>query len=76
MDSPDNLKIITKSNSHTKSKRPTRKIAISKREVEVLEHLSKGLIYKAIPKNLYLSLGTVRKHIENIYKMLQVNSKI
>jgi len=51
-------------------------ISLSKREVEVLEQLSKGLSYTAIAKNLFLSPSTVRKHIENIYKKLQVHSKI
>lgn len=51
-------------------------ILLSKREVEVLEQLSKGLSYTAIADNLFLSPSTVRKHIENIYKKLQVHSKI
>lgn len=51
-------------------------ISLSKREVEVLEQLSKGLSYTAIADNLILSPSTVRKHIENIYKKLQVHSKI
>jgi DNA-binding NarL/FixJ family response regulator len=51
-------------------------ISLSKREVEVLEQLSKGLSYTAIAGNLFLSPSTVRKHIENIYKKLQVHSKI
>ncbi len=51
-------------------------ISLSKREVEVLEQLSKGLSYTLIADNLFLSPSTVRKHIENIYKKLQVHSKI
>ena len=51
-------------------------ISLSSREVEVLEQLSKGLSYTKIAENLFLSPSTVRKHIENIYKKLQVNSKI
>jgi DNA-binding NarL/FixJ family response regulator len=51
-------------------------ISLSKREVEVLEQLSKGLSYTSIAENLFLSPSTVRKHIENIYKKLQVHSKI
>lgn len=51
-------------------------ISLSNREVEVLEQLSKGLSYTAIAENLFLSPSTVRKHIENIYKKLQVHSKI
>lgn len=51
-------------------------ISLSKREIEVLEQLSTGLSYTAIADNLFLSPSTVRKHIENIYKKLQVHSKI
>ncbi|WP_191858872.1 response regulator [Hanstruepera ponticola] len=51
-------------------------IKLTPREVEVLEQLSKGLSYNLIAKNLILSTGTVRKHIENIYKKLQVHNKI
>ena len=49
---------------------------LSKREIEILEQLSKGLIYKQIADNLIISPFTVRKHIENIYGKLQVNSKM
>jgi len=51
-------------------------ISLSPREIEVLEQLSKGLSYTVIAGNLFLSPSTVRKHIENIYKKLQVHSKI
>lgn len=51
-------------------------ILLSNREVEVLEQLSKGLSYTVIAKHLFLSPSTVRKHIENIYRKLQVHSKI
>ncbi|MDG1730680.1 MAG: response regulator transcription factor [Algibacter sp.] len=51
-------------------------IKLTAREVEVLEHLSKGLSYNLIADNLILSVGTVRKHIENIYKKLQVHNKL
>ncbi len=51
-------------------------ILLTKREVEVLEQLSKSLSYTAIADNLFISPSTVRKHIENIYKKLQVHSKI
>ncbi|MBP94053.1 two component transcriptional regulator, LuxR family [Bizionia echini] len=51
-------------------------IKLTQREVEVLEQLSKGLSYNLIAENLILSVGTVRKHIENIYKKLQVHNKL
>ncbi|MEC7783478.1 MAG: response regulator transcription factor [Bacteroidota bacterium] len=51
-------------------------ISLSSREIDVLEQLGKGLSYTKIAENLFLSPNTVRKHIENIYKKLQVHSKI
>lgn len=51
-------------------------IKLTNREVDVLEQLSKGLSYNLIADNLFLSIGTVRKHIENIYKKLQVHNKL
>jgi len=58
----------------TKNKKDT--IVLSKRETEILEQLSKGLNYNLIADNLFISTGTVRKHIENIYKKLQVHNKL
>lgn len=51
-------------------------IKLSKRETEILNQLSKGLTYNDIADNLIISPSTVRKHIENIYKKLQVHSKM
>lgn len=49
---------------------------LSKRETQVLEQLAKGLNYQEIAENLIISPSTVRKHIENIYKKLQVRNKM
>lgn len=49
---------------------------LTSRETEVLEQLSKGLKYNAIAENLFLSAGTIRKHVENIYTKLQVHNKL
>lgn len=49
---------------------------LSQREIEVLERISQGLDYKEIAENLFISPATVRKHIENIYRKLQVNNKM
>jgi DNA-binding NarL/FixJ family response regulator len=51
-------------------------IQLTAREVEVLEQLSKGLKYQQIAENLFLSVGTIRKHVENIYTKLQVHNKL
>lgn len=56
--------------------RSEEEIKLTTREVEVLEQLSKGLNYNIIATNLFLSPGTVRKHIENIYNKLQVHNKL
>lgn len=49
---------------------------LTKREMEILEQLKGGLSYEQIATNLYISYGTVRKHIEHIYRKLQVSNKI
>ena len=51
-------------------------IKLSSRETGILEHLSIGLNYNEIADNLIISPSTVRKHIENIYKKLQVHNKV
>lgn len=55
---------------------PEEEVKLSAREIDVLEQLSKGLSYSMIAENLFLSPSTVRKHIENIYKKLQVHNKL
>lgn len=51
-------------------------INLTSREIDVLEQLAKGLSYTVISENLFISPSTVRKHIENIYKKLQVHNKL
>lgn len=51
-------------------------VNLTPREIEVLNQLSKGLKYKVIAENLFLSEGTIRKHVENIYAKLQVHNKL
>jgi DNA-binding NarL/FixJ family response regulator len=49
---------------------------LSDREMEILKGLVKGLNYKKIADELYISPHTVRTHITNIYEKLHVSSKI
>ena len=58
------------------SQEDVEEIKLSKRETEILLQLSKGLNYNSIADNLTISPSTVRKHIENIYKKLQVHNKM
>lgn len=48
---------------------------LTKRETEVLTDLCNGSSYKMIADNLFISEETVRKHIKNIYRKLEVHSK-
>ena len=48
---------------------------LSDRELDILKCLVKGDSYKMIAANCFISMGTVRSHINNIYKKLHVNSK-
>ncbi|GJM31190.1 MAG: DNA-binding response regulator [Saprospiraceae bacterium] len=49
---------------------------LSDREIEILDQISRGLRYRQVAENLHISEGTVRKHIENIYRKLQVHNKV
>ena len=49
---------------------------LSHREKEVLELLSKGLLYKEIAERLGVTHETVKKHLKNIYQKLHVQNKI
>ncbi len=48
---------------------------LTKRQEEVVEGLLKGLSYKMVAAELNITLDTVRTHVKNIYKVLQINSK-
>ncbi len=50
--------------------------SLSVREKEILELLSKGLMYKEIAAELFLSLETVRKHVYHIYEKLHVANRV
>jgi DNA-binding NarL/FixJ family response regulator len=48
---------------------------LTQRETEVLTQLCKGKSYKMIANTLFISEETVRRHIKNIYRKLEVGSK-
>ncbi len=49
--------------------------SLTQREKEVLTLLCQGKSYKMIAEALFISEDTVRYHIKNVYKKLQVGSK-
>ncbi len=48
---------------------------LTAREQEVLTHLASGLTYRQVATNLFVSEGTIRKHVEHLYQKLRVNNK-
>lgn len=61
--------------AHFQSADPLKE-SLTKREYEVANAIVDGLSYKHIAEQLDLSINTVRMHIKNIYRKLQINSKI
>ena len=48
---------------------------LTQREVEILQHLSRGYQNKEIASLLNIGFDTVRTHLRNIYEKLHVNSR-
>ncbi|PKP13611.1 MAG: DNA-binding response regulator [Bacteroidetes bacterium HGW-Bacteroidetes-3] len=49
---------------------------LTSREIEVLQALSEGAPFKNIADKLFVTIDTVRYHSKNIYKKLNVNTKL
>jgi len=49
---------------------------LTPRELETLELLATGKTYDQIAETLFVSSGTIRKHIENLYRKLKVTNKV
>jgi DNA-binding CsgD family transcriptional regulator len=54
---------------------PLRRLGLSRREAEVLWWLSKGLSTADVARELALSIGTVKKHLERVYRKLGVSTR-
>ncbi len=52
------------------------KFTLSPREIEILEKVAKGMRYREIGAELFVSPETVRKHLYNIYEKLHVKNKM
>ncbi len=48
---------------------------LSERELEILRLVAQGLSNGAIAERLFVTLGTVKKHLNNIYGKLGVESR-
>ena len=60
---------------HQKEQQAANDYTLSQRELTILQCLVNGDSYKMIAYNCGITIGTVRSHINNIYKKLHINSK-
>lgn len=58
-----------------KEKDATELELLTKREYELLQLLSRGLLYKEISGQLNIAMNTVKQHIHNIYEKLHVQNR-
>ena len=49
---------------------------LTKRELEILQMLAQGHVYKEISDKLNISSETVRKHVYNVYNKLHVSNRV
>src|SRR5690606_5372377 len=52
-----------------------KKLDLSNREYEVLQHLAKGYSNADIANNLFLSVSTVKTHVSNLFLKMDVKSR-
>ena len=49
--------------------------SLSKQETKMLTALSAGSLYKEIASEHHISINTVKKHLKNVYRKLNVNKR-
>jgi DNA-binding NarL/FixJ family response regulator len=57
------------------SAKPLEALGLSSREAEILLRLTRGKVNKEIADELSISTGTVRKHVENIFRKMSVPTR-
>ncbi len=72
----DLIRLSLIKNKHSINEQSMLNYALTKREKEVAQLLIKGLTYKQISEQLFISLPTVKTHASNIYKKCKINNRI
>lgn len=49
---------------------------LSQRELEVARLVAQGLTNKQIGRELFITAGTVGNHLKNIYRKLDINTRV
>lgn len=70
------LKVLNLVRQPLTNTQPVTDFGLTKREIELLEQLKSGRSYEQAANNMCISVGTVQRHIANIYGKLQVNNKV
>jgi DNA-binding NarL/FixJ family response regulator len=68
-------KVLDYFQKHQKNSTSLFQSNLTQREKEILQLLMKGLSYKEIASNIFISLETLNSHIKNIYRKLDVHSR-
>ena len=50
--------------------------SLTKRELEVLRHLSTERPISAIAASLHISLNTMKTHLKNLYRKMEVDGRV
>jgi DNA-binding NarL/FixJ family response regulator len=66
---------ITPSEKVIEEKSNHKDFGLTEREIEIVEELSKGLTNREIARKLFLTEGTVKNYISNIYSKLEVTGR-
>lgn len=66
--------IARKIANHYMPKKQSKRL-LTERQMDVVNGIVSGKSYKMIAADLFVSIDTVRSHIKNIYKVLEINSK-
>jgi len=69
-------KVVAAFQKHTAAPGANDLASLSNRENEILELLSRGLMYKEIAAALFISQETVRKHVYHVYEKLHVSNRV
>ena len=69
-------RIVVESGSARLAPGHTRASSLTKRELQVLRHVSRGLSKREIAPMLHVSVKTVEKHTENLMNKLEIHDRV
>lgn len=74
---PDNDSLLVQVRNTMKRRREPRdeSMPLTNREVQVLRHVAMGLSNREIGKSLEISIETVKEHVQNILRKIDVNDR-